>query len=105
MINSKLPGVETTIFTVMSKLAADHGANVVNMSFGAPIADDPATDDALAYAHAAGVVLVASAGNHSEAPMDYPAINAHVIAVGAASPCGERKRGFGDPLGTTGRGV
>ena len=39
MINSKLPGVETTIFTVMSKLAADHGA--INLSQGYPDFDGP----------------------------------------------------------------
>lgn len=34
MINSKLPNVGTTIFSVMSKLAADHGA--INLSQGFP---------------------------------------------------------------------
>jgi methionine aminotransferase len=39
MINSKLPGVGTTIFAVMSKLAADHGA--INLSQGYPDFDGP----------------------------------------------------------------
>jgi len=38
-VNSKLPGLGTTIFTVMSKLAADHGA--INLSQGYPDFDVP----------------------------------------------------------------
>jgi methionine aminotransferase len=40
MIDSKLPGVGTTIFTVMSRLAAEHGA--INLSQGFPDFDPPA---------------------------------------------------------------
>jgi len=39
-VTSKLPGVGTTIFTVMSKMAADHGA--INLSQGYPDFDGPA---------------------------------------------------------------
>jgi methionine aminotransferase len=47
MIQSKLPNVGTTIFTVMSKLAADLGA--INLSQGFPDFDcDPALVDAVA---------------------------------------------------------
>ena len=35
LIISKLPNVGTTIFTVMSKLAADH--NAINLSQGFPV--------------------------------------------------------------------
>ena len=46
-LDSKLPGVGTTIFTVMSKLAADLGA--INLSQGFPDFDcDPALIDAVA---------------------------------------------------------
>ena len=46
-VNSKLPTVGTTIFTVMSKLAADTGA--INLSQGFPdFACDPALVDAVA---------------------------------------------------------
>ena len=46
-LDSKLPGVGTTIFTVMSKLAADVGA--INLSQGFPDFDcDPALVDAVA---------------------------------------------------------
>jgi methionine aminotransferase len=47
-LNSKLPSVGTTIFTVMSRLAADHGA--INLSQGFPDFDcDPALVDAVAH--------------------------------------------------------
>ncbi|MEQ8956065.1 MAG: methionine aminotransferase, partial [Gammaproteobacteria bacterium] len=40
MLQSKLPAVGTTIFTVMSKMAQDHGA--INLSQGFPDFDPPA---------------------------------------------------------------
>ena len=72
--------------------AADHGANVISMSFGAAISSDPATDTALQYAYNAGCVLLAATGNENKTTISYPAIHANVIGVGAASPCGQRKR-------------
>jgi subtilisin family serine protease len=77
--------------------AADHGADVISMSFGAPIATDAATEAALRYAYEAGAVLVAAAGNTNRSEIDYPAASPYVIAVGAASPGGERKRSSSDP--------
>jgi subtilisin family serine protease len=92
--------------------AADHGADIVSISLGVAITDDAATDAALQYAANAGVVLLASTGNGNKADISYPANNPHVIAVGAASPGGERKRSSSvarelnsgvtaDPRGTT----
>lgn len=50
---SRLPNVGTTIFTVMSRLAAEHGA--INLSQGFPdFAPDPALLDRVAYHMAAG---------------------------------------------------
>ncbi len=72
--------------------AADNGADVASMSFGADITSDPATDAALLYAYDAGVTLFAATGNANASTISYPAINQYVIAVGAASPCGDRKR-------------
>ena len=77
--------------------AADHGADVASMSFGAAISSDPATDDALTYAYNGGVTLLAASGNENASTINYPAINPLVIAVGAASPCGERKRSSSSP--------
>jgi PKD repeat protein len=72
--------------------AADNGADIISMSLGAPISSDAATDAALQYAYNAGVTIFAATGNENMSTISYPAINTYVIAVGAASPCGERKR-------------
>jgi serine protease len=65
--------------------AADHGANVINMSFGtsAPSFYLTALQNAVRYAHNQGVLLVASSGNSSGATPLYPANYPEVIAVGA----------------------
>ena len=72
--------------------AADNGANIISMSLGAAISSDPATDTAILYAYNAGCVILAATGNENNSTISYPAINANVIGVGAASPCGDRKR-------------
>ncbi len=77
--------------------AADNGADVASMSFSANITSDPATDAALLYAHNGGVTLLAATSNDNASFIEYPANNAYVIGVGAASPCGERKRSSSNP--------
>jgi len=72
--------------------AADNGADVISMSFGAYIDSDAATDAALQYAYNAGVTLFAATANENHDYIAYPACNQYVVAVGAASPCGDRKR-------------
>ncbi|HQM03720.1 MAG TPA: S8 family serine peptidase [Candidatus Cloacimonas sp.] len=74
--------------------AADHDVDVISMSFGSydmDVGDDPAADSAFSYAYNNGVVLFASSGNIDGPVMGYPAKHPDVIAVGAASPSGERK--------------
>jgi len=72
--------------------AADHGADIISMSLGAAISSDPSTDSAIQYAYNAGVTILAATGNENASTISYPAINPYVIGVGAASPCGDRKR-------------
>ena len=72
--------------------AADHGAHIISMSLGAAIASDPATDTAINYAFNAGCTILAATGNENKSTISYPAIHANVIGIGAASPCGQRKR-------------
>ena len=72
--------------------AADNGAKVISMSLGAAISSDTATNAAILYAYNAGCVILAATGNENASTISYPAINTYVIGVGAASPCGERKR-------------
>ena len=67
--------------------AVDHGANVINVSFGGP---EPSIveQDAISYALSHGVLVVAAAGNDGQSPpfstVEYPAAYPGVIAVGAA---------------------
>ncbi len=72
--------------------AADHGADIISMSLGAAISSDAATNTAIVYAYNAGCTILAATGNENKNVISYPAIHANVIGVGAASPCGERKR-------------
>lgn len=63
--------------------AADHGAQVVNLSLGG---SSGATylEEALAYATGKGAVIVAAAGNDGRSQLSYPAAyNQYVMAVGA----------------------
>ena len=72
--------------------AADNGADVISMSFGASTTAYAPTDAAIQYAFNAGVTLLAATGNENDTAISYPAVNTNVISVGAASPCGDRKR-------------
>ncbi|MEN8008028.1 MAG: S8 family serine peptidase, partial [Candidatus Krumholzibacteriota bacterium] len=72
--------------------AADNGADIASMSFSADISSDAATDAALQYAYNAGVLLLAATSNSNESHTRYPANNQYVMGIGAASPCGDRKR-------------
>jgi serine protease len=65
--------------------AADHGAQIINMSFGtsAPSFFLTALRNAITYAHNKGVLLVASSGNSNGITPLYPANYPEVIAVGA----------------------
>ncbi len=62
--------------------AADHGADVINMSLGGGMRSRT-VERAIDYAHDHGVVIVAAAGNSSNSAVEYPARHDHVIAVGA----------------------
>lgn len=64
--------------------AADHGADVINMSLGSDEEDSSVTN-AIAYARSRGVVVVAAAGNERQqgSPTSYPAADPGVIAVAA----------------------
>ncbi len=65
--------------------AADHGAHVINMSFGTTASPAllTALQEAIEYAASRGVVLVAASGNSSGASPMYPAAYPEVISVGA----------------------
>lgn len=63
--------------------AADHGADVINMSLGGS-AGSTLLEDALRYAHDKGVTIVAATGNGGSGTVSFPAAyDDYVIAVGA----------------------
>lgn len=62
--------------------AADHGAKVINMSFGS-YSKSYLLDHAIDYAYDKGVVMVAAAGNWASEEISYPAAISKVIAVSA----------------------
>jgi len=75
----------TDAFTVAEcvKYAADHGANVINLSLGSPDAS-PLLQDAIDDARRRGIVVVAAVGNESsEAPPQFPSSSTEVMAVTA----------------------
>ncbi len=63
--------------------AADHGADVISMSFGG-FAPSSAMADAVAYARRSGAVVIASAGNNGNTSLFYPAAYSGVISVSAS---------------------
>jgi subtilisin family serine protease len=80
--------------------AVDNGADVVNLSLGGDT-NDPTLANAIRYAYERGVVVVAAAGNcgtgteqgcdpAKPGAMSYPALNPHVIAVGATTSTNAR---------------
>ncbi|MET4066365.1 subtilisin family serine protease [Bradyrhizobium sp. S3.2.6] len=75
---------ESSSYIVLRSLnyAAEHGAQIVNMSFAGP--KDAVIERAIAATAARGLVLIAAAGNAgAKSPPLYPAANPNVIAVSA----------------------
>jgi subtilisin family serine protease len=69
--------------------AVDHGANVVNLSLGAP-GEDHVLQKAVDYATAHDVLVVAAAGNSGSDVPEFPAACSGVVAVGATDASGRR---------------
>ena len=67
------------------RFAADHGADVINMSLGGG-GESKLMREAIDYAHDKGVVVVAAAGNSGRARASYPAFYPNVIGVSAIGP-------------------
>jgi serine protease len=68
--------------------AADHGANVINMSLGGG-GRSQVMESAVAYARKKGVVVVCAAGNGGRGTVEYPAAYPGAVAVSAVGPTGE----------------
>jgi serine protease len=69
--------------------AADHGADVINMSLGGG-GESRIMKEAIDYAHDKGVVIVAAAGNARRSTAEYPAFYEHVIGVSALGNNGQK---------------
>ncbi len=69
------------------RYAADHGANVISMSFVLS-GPDSGVESALDHAHSRGVLLVAAAGNNGTDTPTYPASYPDVVSVAAVDPSG-----------------
>ena len=69
--------------------AADHGANVINMSLGGG-GYSSAMANAVKYAHDKGVVVVCAAGNTGRGRVEYPAAYPGALAVSSVGPDGAR---------------
>ena len=65
--------------------AADHGAEVINLSLGATTGS-LAVEAAVQYAVSLDCVVVAAAGNEGGTAVYYPAAGANVIGVGSTDP-------------------
>ncbi len=64
--------------------AADHGADVINLSLGGTYSATIA--DAITYATSKGVLVVAAAGNNGSSGAFYPAADPEVLGVAATQP-------------------
>lgn len=71
------------------RFAADHGADVVNLSLGG-FGDSHVLKEAIDYAHQKGVVIVAAAGNSNANAAAFPARYSNVIAVAALDATGNK---------------
>ena len=67
--------------------AVENGADVINMSFG-DVVSSPLMHDAVRYADAMGVVLIAAAGNERTPELLYPAAYDETVAIGATAETG-----------------
>ncbi len=71
------------------RYAADHKADVINMSLGGG-GESKLMREAIEYAHRKGVVIVAAAGNAGRNAAEYPARYPHVIGVSALDSVGNK---------------
>lgn len=71
------------------RYAADHGAQVINMSLGGPMPSSVLAK-AIDYANSKGVTVVCAAGNESRGRVGWPASNNGSVAVAAVDAMGVR---------------
>ncbi|MEA2448341.1 MAG: serine protease, partial [Thermoleophilaceae bacterium] len=90
------------------KYAADHNADVINLSVGGPqiVGETPQLNqqiaDAVDYAYKKGAVVVAAAGNETLPLCSYPAAAANAVCVGAVDKRGAPSTFSNFPTGAGG---
>jgi subtilisin family serine protease len=85
---------QTDLFSVAKAIryAAQHGAQVINMSFGT-YTDSKAIKNSIDYANSLNLALTASAGNNNTSSPQYPAAYSGVITT-AATDIADQKGSF-----------
>ncbi|MEN7550518.1 S8 family serine peptidase [Rapidithrix thailandica] len=79
------------------RYAVDNGADIINFSIVGKMPSQ-AMEDAIAYAHSKGVLVVCSMGNTNSSEPYYPAAYHQTLAVGATDPDDQRSIAFnGNP--------
>jgi serine protease len=86
---SKSGGGEIADIAEAIRFAADHNADVINMSLGGA-GENQLMKDAIDYAHNKGVVIIAAAGNENRNAASYPARYPKVISVSATDSAGQK---------------
>ena len=81
---------EDTIIAAAIQETAAAGVHIISMSLGGG-GYNSYLDNAVSYAVDAGTVVFAASGNDNSGTISYPARYDDCIAVGAMSPCNERK--------------
>lgn len=71
------------------RFAADHQADVINMSLGGG-GETQVMKEAIEYAYSKGAVIIAAAGNSGDNSASYPARYPRVIGVSALDPSGNK---------------
>ncbi|MDJ1173340.1 S8 family peptidase [Roseofilum capinflatum] len=71
------------------KFAADHEADVINLSLGGA-GESALLKEAIDYAYNKGLVVVAAAGNSNQNAASYPARYPHAIGISALDPSGAK---------------
>jgi serine protease len=85
----KTGGGEIADIAEAIRFAADHGADVINMSLGGA-GENQLMKEAIDYAYHKGVVIVAAAGNENRNAASYPARYPKVISVSATDSAGQK---------------
>jgi subtilisin family serine protease len=85
---------QTDLFSIAKAIryAAQHGAQVINMSFGT-LTNSKAIKNSIDYANSLSITLTASAGNNNTSSPQYPAAYSGVLAT-AATDITDRKGSF-----------